>query len=85
MKASQPASRQRKANQINLVVYTVTTDDTTFALAKTTEINLCGYKLYKTKHSKLLILETERGKAFKTCTRIMVDKYFLVDWIFSLM
>jgi len=26
-----------------LIVFTVTTQDTTFALAKTAEFNLCGY------------------------------------------
>jgi hypothetical protein len=46
-------------------VYTVTTADTTFALTRTTEVNLCGYKLYNTEHPKLLILETQPGKTFR--------------------
>ncbi|KAL6264226.1 hypothetical protein P5V15_004312 [Pogonomyrmex californicus] len=41
------------------VVYTVTTGDTTFALTKTTEFNLCGYQLFQTEHPKLVKLETQ--------------------------
>lgn len=44
-------------------VYTVTTKETTFALAKTAEVNLCGYKVIRTEHPKLFILETQPGKA----------------------
>jgi len=41
-----------------LIVFTVTTQNTTFALEKTTEFNLCGYMMTQTKHPKLFVLET---------------------------
>jgi hypothetical protein len=70
--ATRLTSREiEKANRPT--VYTVTTDDTTFALAKTSEINVCGYKLLRTEHPKLLIMETQQGKSFKIHTRVSVD------------
>ncbi|KAL6254048.1 hypothetical protein P5V15_014665 [Pogonomyrmex californicus] len=59
-----------RANQTTPIVYTVTIKDTTFALAKTTEFNLCGYQLYETEHPKLIILETQKGKTFRARSQI---------------
>lgn len=50
-----------RANQSTPVIYTVTTQETTFALTKTSEASLCGYKLIQTEHPKLFVLETWRG------------------------
>lgn len=56
-----------------LTVYTVSSDGVTFALTRTSETNLCGYKIIHTEHPKLLILETSRGRAFKTMTKVNVN------------
>ncbi|KYM97148.1 hypothetical protein ALC62_12176, partial [Cyphomyrmex costatus] len=54
-------------------VYTVTTQETTFALTKTIDIDVCGYKLSHTEHPKLFILQTQKGRTFKTRGKITVD------------
>lgn len=76
-----PAHRLTQAD--SPTVYTVTTKETTFALAKTTETNLCGYKITRTEHPKLFILETQPGKAFKTQTRISVDNLDIFSYVNS--
>lgn len=65
------------------IIYTVTTQDTTFALTKTTEISLCGYKLFHTEHPKLLIMETQRGRTFKIRARILVDNLDIFAYVNS--
>jgi hypothetical protein len=52
-----------KNNQTMLTVFTVTTPETTFALAGTAEFNLCGYIMTQTEHPKLFMLETQRGRS----------------------
>ncbi|KYQ49307.1 hypothetical protein ALC60_11630 [Trachymyrmex zeteki] len=47
-----------KKNQSTPTIYTVTTQDTTFALTKTSDIDVCGYRLAQTEHPKLFVLET---------------------------
>lgn len=47
-----------------ITVYSLSTDDVTFALTKIGEEVLCGYNLIKTEHPKLLILETKKGDSF---------------------
>jgi hypothetical protein len=74
---------KENTNQTNLVIYTVTTEDTTFALARTTSTNLCGYNLYSTEYPKLLILETQRGKTFKARTKIAVDNLDIFSYVNS--
>jgi hypothetical protein len=64
-------------------VYTDTTDDTTFALAKITEISVCGYKLFRTEHPKLLIMETQRGKSFKIRAQVSVDNLDIFSYVNS--
>jgi len=39
-----------KANQTAPIVYIVMTQDTTFALTKIADLDLCGYKLTQTEH-----------------------------------
>jgi len=46
-----------KDNQSTLTIYTVT-QDTSFALTKTSDIDVCGYRLVQTEYPKFLILET---------------------------
>ncbi|KYM96588.1 hypothetical protein ALC62_12750, partial [Cyphomyrmex costatus] len=62
-----------KNNYSTPTVYTVTTQETTFALTKTIDMDVCGYKLSQTEHPKLFILQTQKGRTFKTRSRITVD------------
>lgn len=45
-------------------VYSLSTEDITFALTASKEQPLCGYTLLTTEHPKLFILETKRGDTF---------------------
>ncbi|KYN00614.1 hypothetical protein ALC62_08613, partial [Cyphomyrmex costatus] len=64
-------------------VYTVTTQETTFALTKTTELDVFDYKLSQTEHPKLFILQTQKGRTFKTRTRISVDNLDIFHYVNS--
>jgi len=72
-----------KANQTSSIIYTITTRDTTFALTKTDEFSLCGYRLFRTEHPKLIILETQRGRTFKTRSQISVDNLDIFSYVNS--
>lgn len=72
-----------KPNQTTPTIYTVTTRDTTFALTKTSDFSLCGYRLTQTEHPKLFILETMKGKTFKTQARISVDNLDIFSYVNS--
>lgn len=72
-----------KANQTTPTIYTVTTRDTTFALTKTTDFSLCGYRLTQTEHPKLFILETTKGRTFKTQSKITVDNLDIFSYVNS--
>lgn len=64
-------------------IYTVTTRETTFALAKTSETNLCGYKIMRTEHPKLCILETSPGRVFKARSKIAIDNLDIFSYVNS--
>lgn len=70
-------------NQTSTVVYTVTSGDTTFALTKTDEFDICGYKLFRTEHPKLVILETQQGRTFKIRSKIAVDNLDIFSYVNS--
>lgn len=53
--------QEDSTNSDSPVVYSLTTQDTTFVLTKTREMALCSYTLFRTEHPKLFILETNRG------------------------
>lgn len=72
-----------KESQLAPDVYTVTTHETTFALAKSGEFSVCGYKLARTEHPKLFILETERGKTFKLRSKTSVDNLDIFAYVNS--
>lgn len=72
-----------QGNQSTAIIYTVTTGETTFALTKTSEFSVCGYKLLQTEHPKLLILETQRGRTFKPRSRISVDNLDIFSYVNS--
>lgn len=65
------------------IVYTVTTKETTFALAKINDFNLCGYQVTQTEHPKLFILETEKGRTFRTRSRTTVDNLDIFSYVNS--
>ena len=69
--------------QTTPVVYTVTSRDTTFALTKSGETSVCGYKLFKTEHPKLLVLETQRGRTFKSRSRVSVKDLDMFAYVNS--
>lgn len=71
------------SNQTTPTIYTVTTRDTTFALTKTTDFSLCGYRLTQTEHPKLFILETTKGRTFKTQSKITVDNLDIFSYVNS--
>ncbi|KYN22230.1 hypothetical protein ALC57_05377 [Trachymyrmex cornetzi] len=62
-----------KEHQNSPTIYTVTTQETTFALTKIADFDICGYKLSQTEHPKLFILQTTKERKFKTRARISVD------------
>lgn len=47
----------------SVTIYSLTTQDITFALTKRKEQALCGYTLFQTEHPKLFILETSKTDA----------------------
>ncbi|XP_072754310.1 uncharacterized protein [Anoplolepis gracilipes] len=55
------------------IVYSLTTQDITFALTRTREQPLCGYTLLRTEHPKLFILETKKGDVFAERGTISID------------
>ncbi|KAL6417424.1 hypothetical protein ACFW04_012756 [Cataglyphis niger] len=60
-------------NSVSPIIYSLTTEDITFALTKTKEQPLCGYTLLCTEHPKLFILETKKGDTFASRGIISVD------------
>lgn len=67
----------------NLTVYSLTSDDVTFALIKTVEKQICGYTLFKTEHPKLFIFETSPGNIFKKPQPISVANIDIFTYINS--
>jgi len=57
-----------KDNQSTPTIYTVTTQDITFALTKTSTV--CG--LAQIEHPKLLILETQKGRTFRSRSKVTI-------------
>ncbi|KYQ60096.1 hypothetical protein ALC60_00858, partial [Trachymyrmex zeteki] len=62
-----------KKNQSTPTMYTVTIQDTTFALTKTSDIDVCGFRLAQTEHPKLFILETQKGRTFSSRSKVAVE------------
>jgi len=64
-------------------IYTLTTEDITFALTKTKEQPLCGYTLLRTEHPKLFILETRKGNTFAARGSIPVNNLDIFTYVNS--
>ncbi|RLU21202.1 hypothetical protein DMN91_005575 [Ooceraea biroi] len=65
------------------IIYSLSTQEITFALTMTGEEHLCGYTLIKTEHPKLLILETKKGESFTTRRRISAENIDLLAYVNS--
>ncbi|KYM93388.1 hypothetical protein ALC62_12483 [Cyphomyrmex costatus] len=72
-----------KFNLTSPVIYTVTAKDTTFALTKAGEMNLCGYRLLRTEHPKLLILEIHPSRTFKSKSKVSVNNLDIFTYVNS--
>lgn len=55
------------------VIYSLVSEDTTFALSKKSEKLLCGYTLIQTEHPKLIIVETTKGNSFAKPSRALTE------------
>jgi len=65
------------------IVYSLSTQNITFALTKMREELLCGYTLIKTEHSKHLILETKDGESFAHKRRVSVKNLDIFAYVNS--
>nr|QPL15382.1 glycoprotein [Hymenopteran chu-related virus OKIAV146] len=52
-------------NEDKTVIYSLTTNEITFALARKGRKAVCGYEISLTEHPKLVILEAKNGEGFK--------------------
>ncbi|CAK9807063.1 hypothetical protein ANTQUA_LOCUS5127 [Anthophora quadrimaculata] len=66
-----------------LSLYSVTSQGTTFALARTTSTKVCGYTLVHNEHPKLFILETENGGHFKSKSTIAINNLDIFAYVNS--
>lgn len=64
-------------------IYSLTTEDITFALTATKEQPLCGYTLLRTEHPKLFILETKEGNTFAHRKTIPVNNLDIFTYVNS--
>ena len=78
-----PKKTKEQTQRDSPTIYTVTTQDTTFALAQTTETNVCGYKILRTEHPKLCILETQPGRVFKARSKVRIDNLDIFTYVNS--
>lgn len=64
----------------NTTIFTLESQDTTFALTQTKIHTICGYTLYGTEHPKLFIFETQKGNIFKSKTKTAVNNLDLFTY-----
>lgn len=64
-------------------VYSLATQDITFALTARNEENVCGYKIIRTEHPKLFILETSKDNTFAQAQKITVANLDIFAYINS--
>lgn len=64
-------------------VFSLTTQETTFALAAKSTKHLCGYTLIRTEHPKLYILETQKGRTFTGKKPIAVNNLDIFSYMNS--
>lgn len=75
------------ANRINATdsptVYSLQTDDTTFALMERSRATICGYKIINTEHPRLFIFETDPTEVFKQRSKLAVSNIDIFSYINS--
>ncbi|XP_043277259.1 uncharacterized protein [Venturia canescens] len=64
-------------------VFSLTTHETTFALAAKSMKHICGYNLVRTEHPKLYILETQKGRTFAQKKQIPVNNLDIFSYMNS--
>lgn len=64
-------------------VYSITTEETTFALAIRDEHLVCGYTLLRTEHPRLFVLEIQPGNTFIKKKPVSVDNLDIFTYINS--
>lgn len=64
-------------------IFTLETQDTTFALTQTRKNTVCGYTLIGTEHPKLFIFETQEGNVFKTASKTAVTNLDMFTYVNS--
>lgn len=64
-------------------IYSLVTQDITFALTAVKQMQHCGYTLHRTEHPKLLILETRKGNEAKMQESIPVDNLDIFGYVNS--
>ncbi|XP_070516639.1 uncharacterized protein [Cardiocondyla obscurior] len=64
-------------------VYSLVTQDLTFALTAAHQQSLCGYTLHNTEHPKLFILETVKGNTFTHRGSIPVENLDIFTYVNS--
>jgi len=72
-----------KLNDKLQIIYSLSTQDITFALTQTGEEFLCGYTLIKTEHPKLLILEVNKGESFVRKRPLAVENIDIFAYVNS--
>lgn len=78
------AQKTREENVTNApTIYSLITQDTTFALTKTTEIKNCGFTLLRTEHPKLFIMETQPGNTFAQAKPVSVENLDIFAYVNS--
>jgi len=72
------------SNSRYLIVYSLTSEDTTFALSKKSESHIsCGFTLVQTEHPKLIIVETIKDNSFAAKYRILISNLDIFIYINS--
>jgi len=64
-------------------IFTLETQDITFALTQTRKHTLCGYTILGTEHPKLFIFETTKGNTFKTKSKTAVTNLDMFTYVNS--
>ena len=65
------------------IVYSLTTQDITFALTSKAEESVCGYKIIRTEHPKLVIFETVKGESFVKPEKIAISNLDIFAYVNS--
>jgi hypothetical protein len=65
------------------IIYSLTSEDTAFALSKKSERSICGFTLIQTEHPKLVIVETAKDNPFAPKGRILTNNLDAFTYINS--